>query len=104
MRNKTLKTQTPEMWFVQGDGVRAMDLSGLLLNPILKLLMQNSFCFSLLGLPGAEPSARDAVVGTSPCPDPSQEFHRAGMTLQSAEHISWDHPILSVTPTELPLR
>lgn len=41
-----------------------MDLSGLLLNPILKPFMQNPLCFSLLGLPGAEPSARDAGVGT----------------------------------------
>lgn len=64
MRNKTLKTQTLEMWFGQGDGARAMDLSGLLLNPILKAFDAKFLCFSLLGLPGAEPSARDAVVGT----------------------------------------
>lgn len=45
MRNKTLKTQTPEIWFGQGDGGR-MDLFGLLLNPVLKLLMPNHLFFT----------------------------------------------------------
>lgn len=57
--------------------------------------MQNLFCFSL---PGAEPSARDAVVGTNPGPDPSQGFTGQEMILQRAEHISWEHPSLSETP------
>lgn len=34
------------MWFGQADGLRVMGLSGLFLNPVLKLLMPNSLFFT----------------------------------------------------------
>lgn len=51
MRNKTLKTQTPEMWFGQGDGARAMDLSGLFTKSYFKAFDAKLFLFFTAGAP-----------------------------------------------------